>query len=55
VFPCGQATPNASNVNYAAGQTIPNSVVSKVGVGGKVCVYSSAEVDLIVDVNGAFP
>jgi hypothetical protein len=54
VFPCGSVLPNASNVNYSAGQTIPNSVVSKVGVGGKVCVYSYAETDLIVDVNGAF-
>ena len=55
VFPCGQATPNASNLNFAAGQTIPNSVVSKVGVGGKVCVFSSAEAHLLIDVNGAFP
>jgi len=47
--------PNASNVNVAPGQTVANSVVSKVGVGGRVCVYSSGEAHLIVDVNGWFP
>jgi hypothetical protein len=55
VFPCGQAVPNASNLNFAAGQTVPNAVVSKVGVGGKVCVFSSADAHVLVDVNGSFP
>ncbi|MEZ5295111.1 MAG: hypothetical protein R2697_02200 [Ilumatobacteraceae bacterium] len=54
VFPCGGGVPNASNVNYTAGQVVPNAVLSRVGVDGKVCVYSHAETDLIVDVNGAF-
>jgi hypothetical protein len=54
VFPCGQTTPKASNVNYVKGQDIPNFVVAKPGVGGKVCVYSSAPVDVIVDVSGYF-
>ena len=40
VFPCGESIPNASNVNYVAGQTVPNAVVAKVGVGGKVCVFT---------------
>ncbi|MCB0967624.1 MAG: hypothetical protein KDB37_12375, partial [Ilumatobacter sp.] len=55
VFPCGGAVPSTSNVNYLPGQVVPNSVVSKVGVGGKVCVFTHAETHLIVDVNGAFP
>ena len=55
VYPCGSQRPNASNLNFRAGQTVPNAVVSKVGVGGKVCVYTHGETDLIVDVNGAFP
>jgi hypothetical protein len=54
VFPCGQGTPNASNVNYAKGQDIPNFVIAKPGVGGKVCVYSSAPADVIVDISGYF-
>ena len=55
VFPCGESMPNASNLNYVAGQTVPNAVVAKVGVGGKVCVFSEVPIDLIVDVNGYVP
>jgi hypothetical protein len=55
VFPCGSEPPNASNLNYAAGQTIPNAVTARVGSGGKVCVFTHAETDLIVDVNGYHP
>jgi alpha-tubulin suppressor-like RCC1 family protein len=55
VFPCGQEPPNASNVNYATGQTIANSVTVKIGAGGAVCVYSSAAGHVIVDVAGYFP
>jgi hypothetical protein len=54
VFPCGGGQPNASNVNFVAGQTVANAVVAKVGVGGRVCVFTSATVELIVDVNGYF-
>ena len=55
MFPCGAPVPNASNVNYVAGDTVPNAVVAKLGAGGKVCVFSYAATDLIVDVNGTFP
>ena len=55
VFPCGAALPDASNLNYAAAQTIPNSVIAKVGAGGRVCVFTSAQADLLVDVNGSLP
>jgi hypothetical protein len=55
VYPCGQTRPEASNLNYAAGQTIPNLVIAKPGTGGKVCVYSDAAVDLLADVSGFFP
>ena len=54
VWPCGEAMPDASNLNFAAGQTIANSVVSKVGDGGRVCVFTSAATDLLVDIAGAF-
>jgi hypothetical protein len=54
VFPCGQQTPTASNVNYAKGQDIPNFVIATPGLGGKVCVFSSASADVIVDVSGYF-
>ncbi len=53
VFPCGAAQPNASNVNFLAGDSIPNAVVAKVGVGGKVCLFTSARTHLLVDVTGS--
>jgi Repeat of unknown function (DUF5650)/Putative Ig domain len=55
VFPCGSAKPNASNLNYVAGRTRANAVITKVGAGGKVCIYVSSATQLIVDVNGSFP
>jgi hypothetical protein len=54
VYPCGQPKPTASNVNYVKDQDIPNFVIAKPGVGGKVCVYSSASANVIVDVSGYF-
>ena len=55
VYPCGVERPLASNVNFTAGGTVPNSVIARVGVDGKVCVYSSQRIDAVVDVTGYFP
>ena len=55
VYPCGQPRPTASNLNFVAGQTIPNVVIAKPGVGGKVCVFSDSTVDVLADVAGFFP
>ena len=56
VFPCGVAVPTASNVNFTGpGLTTPNAVISKLGTGGKVCVYALTTADLIIDVAGYFP
>jgi hypothetical protein len=55
VFPTGGALPNASNLNWTAGVTVPNRVIVPVGTGGKVSVYNGlGNADLIVDVNGYF-
>lgn len=56
VYPCGSppATP-ASNVNYTAGQVVASAVVSGLGTGGKVCVASSSQVEVVVDLNGWLP
>ena len=54
VFACGQDLPNASNLNFSAGEVIANSVLARAGTGGKVCFYSSADTDLLVDVSGYF-
>jgi alpha-tubulin suppressor-like RCC1 family protein len=55
VFPCGSRQPNASNLNFDAGMTVPNLVVTSIGKDGKICVYTSAATELIVDVSEQFP
>ena len=55
VYPCGTSRPTASNLNFVAGQTIPNAVLAKVGRAATVCVFTSTSTDIIVDVNGYFP
>src|SRR4029453_16002977 len=52
VFPCGTPVPNASNLNFTAGQTVPNAVIAKVGTNGNVCLFTSPATQLIADVNG---
>ena len=51
VYPCG-ALPDASNLNFIAGQTIPNAVITPVSASGKVCFYVFGGAHLIADVNG---
>ncbi len=52
VYPCGAARPVASNLNYRRGETIANTVVARIGDGGRVCVYTSARTHVLVDVTG---
>ena len=53
-FPCGTARPNASVLNFEMGDTRTNLSILGLGSAGRVCVYSSASVELIVDVVGWF-
>ena len=55
VFPCGGAVPTTSNVNFVAGQTIPNAVVAALTPTGTVCIYTHTSTHLLVDVSGYFP
>jgi Zn-dependent metalloprotease len=55
VYPCGSARPTASNVNYEAGQTIPNLVISGIGVGGRVCIFTLSPAHVIADLSGYQP
>jgi 5'-nucleotidase len=55
VFPCNIARPNASNVNYFAGQIVPNAVLAKLDPNGRVCLYTLSATDVVVDVNGYVP
>jgi len=55
VYPTGASTPTASNLNWAAGQTVANCVIVPVGTGGRVTIYnSSGSADVVVDVSGYF-
>ena len=55
VFPCGTTMPLASSVNYGPGDVVANAVLAKIGTGGKVCIYSPAATDIVVDVTGYIP
>ena len=54
VYPCGEARPEASNLNFTPGSTVANAVLTKVGTDGNICIYTDARINLIADVNGAF-
>ncbi|MFF2568397.1 hypothetical protein [Streptomyces sp. NPDC058084] len=54
VYPDGQAVPTASNINYTAGETLPNLVVVPVVNGSVVLRNSAGSVDLLADVTGYF-
>ena len=54
VYPCDAPLPTASNVNYVAGQTVPNAAIARLSAAGTVCLYTSATTHLIVDVSGYF-
>jgi hypothetical protein len=56
VWPSSRDQPYASNLNFAAGQTVPNLVVVPVGTDGKIKIFngSSGAVDLLVDVAGYY-
>jgi hypothetical protein len=55
VYPDGQARPNVSNLNFNAGDTIPNLVVVPI-VNGKVNFYNAAggTVHVLADVFGYY-
>ena len=50
-YPCGTGRPDASNVNFTAGATVPNLTTVSVGSTGHVCIYTSAPTNLVVDVS----
>lgn len=55
VYACGQPTPTSSNLNYVRGQVVSNSVVSRIGAQGSICIFTQAETHLIADLQGYFP
>ncbi len=54
VWPCDEPQPVVSNVNYTAGQIVPNAVGVKTSPTGTVCVATFATTDVVVDRVGWF-
>ena len=53
VYPAGEAVPLASNLNFVAGQTVPNLVTAKLGANGQLSIYNVAgNTHVIADVAG---
>ncbi len=52
VYPSDATLPVASNLNFTAGQVVPNLVVARLGADGKIKVYTNMATDFIVDVVG---
>lgn len=55
VHPCDGPTPNASNINYGGVPFVSNLVIARPSPDGRVCVTSSAETDVVVDLAGILP
>ncbi len=54
VWPCDEPLPNASNLNFGAGETRANLVVAKFADDATVCMRSTASTHLIADVTGVY-
>lgn len=52
LWPCGQPTPTAANVNFGPGSVVSNAVFVKIGDNGRVCFSSTSNTDLAIDVVG---
>ncbi len=49
VFPCGGSVPTASNLNFVAKETVANLTAVQVPSDGRICVFASARVHVIAD------
>ena len=54
VYPCADGQPTASNVNFVAGQVVPNLTVVRVDRDDKVCFFAQQQTHLIADISGYF-
>lgn len=53
LFPCASVRPVVSNVNYSRGDAaVPNQVTVSIDNAGELCVFSLADVDVVLDVSG---
>ncbi|MEO1056876.1 MAG: hypothetical protein AAFY28_08190 [Actinomycetota bacterium] len=49
IWPCGEAMPGSSAINFRAGQTIANNATIQLSAAGTICVYTHRATDLVVD------
>jgi hypothetical protein len=54
VWPCDQPMPDASNLNYVQGSTVPNLVTVALSATGAACIFTSAPIHLLADAGGWF-
>ena len=55
VYPTGKAQPASSNLNWVAGETVPNLVIVPVGTNGQVTFYNAlGRTNVVVDLEGYF-
>jgi hypothetical protein len=55
VYPAGESTPTASNLNFSAGETVANLTMVPIGASGQVAIYNQVgTVQVIVDLEGYF-
>jgi hypothetical protein len=54
VYPDGTAVPKSSNLNYRAGETVPNLTTVMVAPDGRVDLYTTATTHLLADVEGYY-
>jgi hypothetical protein len=54
-YPCENAAPNASVLNYEPGQVIANTVLVPVGASGLVCILTRSPSHVVVDALGSIP
>ena len=53
VYACGTRE-TVSSVNFSAGRTVANAVITPISPNGTVCFYANQATDIIVDINGWF-
>ena len=54
VWPCGTERPWSSALDFKAGETVSNHVTATPGANGKICIYTMATTDVVVDIEGIY-
>jgi SpoIID/LytB domain protein len=52
IYPCSNGRPNASHLNYRAGDVVPNLVTAALDGDGYLCVFTTAAANFVIDVTG---